>query len=470
MQGLLLLIICCITLADFCVTNFGFPAALRFSPEMLSAIIILFVLAFGIRNKFRFVSTKYWLVLGAFAFIILAGIITNGVEPGPILAGTRFYLRAIPLFFLPAVFSFTEQQVRWQLRLLLAFGLLQVPLASYQRRVVWLAERFSGDSVSGTLMDSGVLSIFLICSVLVLTGLFLRGRVSKFVFFALFFILLFPTTINETKVTVIILPIGLFAVFLIGAQPGQRLRVAAWAAVMLTAFAALFIPIYDLMEKNNPYKREIVDFFSDQKKLDAYMENRHAGVGGSQQVGRLDTVVVPLQYLSHDAVRLAFGLGVGNASHSSLGQNYSGRYYSLFQRFVYTSLAIFMLEIGILGIGLVVLLNWMILADTIAVARADGTSLTGSIAVGWTGVVIIVSILLAYSVIHAAESISYLYWYISGIIAARRTQMAIARVSEGTKLPAGHRSNGKTKARAPGLASSRGKIGRRTAGRAHSSL
>ncbi len=470
MQALLMLIICCITLADFSVTNFGFPAALRLSPEMITAIIMLFVLALGIRTKFRFVSTKYWLVLGALGFIIVAGIITNGVEPGPILAGTRYYLRAIPLFFLPAVFTFTEQQVRWQLRLLLALGLLQVPLASYQRRVVWLAERYSGDSVSGTLMDSGVLSIFLICSVLVLTGLFLRGRVSKLGFFALFFVLLFPTAINETKVTVVLLPIGLFAVFWIGAPPGKRLRVAVWAAVLLAAFAALFIPIYDLMEKNNPYKREIVGFFSDQKQLDAYMQKRAAGgVGAKADAGRLDTIVVPLQYLNHDAVRLAFGLGIGNASHSSLGQSFTGRYYSLFQHFVYTSLAIFMLEIGILGTGLVVLLNWIILADTIAVARADGTTLTGSIAVGWTGVVILISITLTYNVVQAAESISYLYWYISGIIAARRMQMAIAGVSGGTKIPA-HATALTEKLSRERLASVRRKIASRTAARTHSSL
>jgi hypothetical protein len=469
MQGLLLVMFCCITLVDFSVSKFGLPPSLRLIPEVISVILIFCVLPLGIQQKFRLVSPKYWLIFGALAIVIVAGIVTNNDGPGPILAGLRYYLRAFPLFFLSAVFTFTEQQLRGQLKLLLVLGLLQVPITCYQRWLVWIAERWSGDSVSGTLMDSGVLSIFLICSVLVLTGLFLRGRVSKLVFFSLFFILLFPTTINETKVTVVILPIGLLTVFLIGSPPGKRLLVAGWATVLLAAFGAIFVPIYDYMDRNDPYKREIVDFFSDQKQLDAYMEKRSGGgVGAKTEAGRVDTIVVPLHYLEHDAVRLAFGLGVGNASHSNLGQSFTGRYYDLFQRFVYTSMAVFMLEIGIFGTVLVVLLNWMLLADTLAVARADGT-LTGSIAIGWTGVVIIVSIALTYNVVESAESISYVYWYISGLIAARRMQMAIAGVSGGTKLPA-HPTALPEKPRRERLASNRRKIASRAAGRTHSSL
>jgi hypothetical protein len=469
MQALLLATFCCITFVDFSVSHFGLPPLLRLIPEVISVILIFCVLPFGIQQKFRLVSPKYWLIFGALAFVIVAGIVTNNDGPGPILAGLRYYLRAIPLFFLPAVFPFTEQQLRGQLKLLLALGLLQVPITCYQRWLVWIAQRWSGDSVSGTLMDSGVLSIFLICSVLVLTGLFLRGRVGKFVFFSLFFILLFPTTINETKVTVIILPIGLLTVFLIGSPPGKRLLVAGWAAVLLAAFGAIFVPIYDYMDRNDPYKREIVDFFSNQKQLDAYMENRHAaGVGAKASAGRVDTIVVPLQYLNHDAVRLAFGLGVGNATHSSLGQSFTGRYYDLFQRFVYTSTAVFMLEIGIFGTVLVVLLNWMLLADAFAVARADGT-LTGSIAIGWTGVVILMSISLTYNVVQSAESISYVYWYISGLIAARRMQMTIAGVNGVTTLPA-HAAALTGRPSRERLASSRRKIARRTAARTRSSL
>jgi hypothetical protein len=88
-------------------------------------------------------------------------------------------------------------------------------------------------------------------------------------------------------------------------------------------------------------------------------------------------------------------------------------------------LSIFILEIGIFGTALVFVLYWLVLRDSLAVARMDN-SLTGWIAVGWAGVAVLVVVATPYKGMHTYGSVSYLFWYFSGLIAARRMRLAHA--------------------------------------------
>jgi len=435
MHTLVILIMISITLLDFVAANSGAPAILKFVPEILSVVVTLYVLFEGVRKRFPNVALKYWLAFGGMTFVIVCGILANGVGTGPILAGIRSYVRAVPMFLLPAVCEFTDKQKTQQLKLLLGVGLLQIPITVYQRYIVWSEGRFSGDSVSGTLLHSGGLSVALICFVLVLAGFALRQRLGRMTFLVLFFTLLLPTTINETKATVVLLPLGLVTALVIGSPPGRRLRVAVWALLLLAAFSAVLIPIYDFTQERNPYKKELVTFFTDDKQLNGYLEAKHAGVGTTQQVGRSDALMIPAHYLARDPIRLAFGLGLGNASHSSLGQNFVGQYYDLFRQFVITSFTVFLLEIGVFGTALVFLLYWLVFADAVYVARRD-ESMMGSIAIGWSGVVVVMGLATFYMPTHVFNSLAFLYWYYSGMIAARRTHL----VSEELRIVAGARA------------------------------
>jgi hypothetical protein len=176
----------------------------------------------------------------------------------------------------------------------------------------------------------------------------------------------------------------------------------------------------------SPYRtnKHLVDFFTDQGEIEKYMESKKVGVGTVAPLRRGDAMKVPVQYLARDPVRLAFGLGLGNASKSNLGEAFSGNYYGLFQSFVILSFTVFILELGLLGTALVFLLYWLIFRDSVAVARSD-SGLVGSIAVGWIGAVVIMGMSTFYTDIHLFASLSYLFWYFSGIIAARRMQLAV---------------------------------------------
>jgi hypothetical protein len=430
MQVIVLLTLLSASVCEFIATLSPSLIYVKFVPEVLSIVITVMVVLEGLRRGFRLVAVKYWVAFGLALFIIVCGALTNSSGPGPIVAGMRSYLRAIPLFLVPAVFQFSDKQLATQIKLILFIGLLQAPVACYQRYIVWAAGRFSGDSVQGTATESGILSTFLVCVAVVLLGYFMRKQISKVVFFPLFFALLLPTMINETKATVLLLPVGLLTTVVAGSPRGMRVKVFSLGVTLLLVFGAIMVPVYDYFASKNPYKdqQHLMDFFTNEKTLGNYIQadKQKTGIGSTKQVRRGDAIRVPLEYLVQDPVKMAFGLGLGNASHSNLGQQFVGTYFDLFQAFAYISFSIFLLEIGILGTILVFILYAFVFFDAVAVARTDSNGTTSSLAVGWIGVVTVMSAATFYSAIHVYPILSYLYWYVAGIVAARRCQLALA--------------------------------------------
>jgi hypothetical protein len=57
--------------------------------------------------------------------------------------------------------------------------------------------------------------------------------------------------------------------------------------------------------------------------------------------------------------------------------------------------------------------------DCLVVSRRDD-SLTGAVATGWMGVVAIFMVSMAYNNFHFFAAVTYVYWYISGVVCARR--------------------------------------------------
>jgi hypothetical protein len=421
MQSFILVVICLVMFGEFTVNYSALPPILRFLPEAASAVLILYVIFSGTRDRFRLVAQKYWIVFTALAIVILCGVVNSFSGPGPTLSGARYLLRAVPLFFLPAVLPISDDALKRQLKLLLVLCLVQVPISLYQRLVIMQAGRFSGDDVRGTLLDSGILSMVEICAVLVLSGLLMKGRIGKLTFGVLFLTLLIPTAINETKATVLLLPVSLMVTLVMGAAPQNRLKYAGLGLAALVTFGAIFVPVYNKMEENNPVKRyqDITNYFTNEKNLNKYISSGVGGVGTKLNIRRGDAIMVPLQFLAKDPVTLAFGLGLGSVAPASLGKNSEGPYFGLFQNFIITSFTYFVLQVGIFGVSIILFLFWMVFRDTLWVAQRDD-SLVGAIAAGWTGVVAMYAISVFYNVYHDFASVTYLYGYFSGVICARR--------------------------------------------------
>jgi hypothetical protein len=410
------------------------PSVVKFLPDLLSVLCLLYVVVVGARQKFRYVSVKYWLIFGSLAFIMFCGPLVNHEGVGPIINGMRYYLRAIPLFFLPAVVDFSDRDLQNYLRFLLGLSLLQLPISVYQRLTAEAIGITTGDVVVGTLMESGILSLFVIGAMCLMAALMLRRRMSKLWFSVCFVLLLIPISINETKVTVILLPLGLLATFILAAPRGRRTLVTLQALAFMIIAAAIFVPLYDYFNKGVAGQFSIEDFFTNSAEVNKYMD-REAKVGTGQEAGRMDSLQVPFKAYARDPVKMIFGLGIGNASKSSLGSQFSGQYVSLYWNFVQAeSISGFLLELGLLGTSLVLLLHWMVLRDGIYVAKHDD-GLVGVLALGYVGAWITVTLGLFYGAIHIYESLAFMFWFFSGLFAARRRQLAVSRTRAKPPLP-----------------------------------
>jgi hypothetical protein len=54
--------------------------------------------------------------------------------------------------------------------------------------------------------------------------------------------------------------------------------------------------------------------------------------------------------------------------------------------------------------------------------------LMGAIAVGWAGITVLMTIAMPYITSHIYPSLAYLFWYMSGLVAAARMRLAFAAV------------------------------------------
>jgi cell division protein FtsW (lipid II flippase) len=432
MQSLALLMIVVVTMARFLATgnttmgSGWLPRYVAYLPEIVALLVLFFVIAYGTRNRFQFVRPAYWLTFGALCVGMICGVLVNAVEPGPMFAGMRTYLRAIPMFFLPAVFYFNEKHTRGQLYLLMTIAAMQVPLALYQRFETRAMGNFTGDWTSGSLLISSILSMFLVSAVCVLTAFYLRKQLRFRNYLLIAILLLIPTTVNETKGTLVLLPIGLLAVFLVGSEPGTRLRNMAVVTGLMAVFGAIFVPVYDHFIADRPYGgTSIGEFMTDRDKVEGYLY-KETEVGATGAVGRGDAILVPLRELAKSPPQLVFGLGIGNASVSSLGPRFNGRYAAVYGRFVMHSFSLLTLEFGLLGAFLVLLLYWLILRDSLTVASASNDT-KGVLALAWVGITTVIAIGSFYKNLILFESLGYLFWFYSGLIAAERMRLARSR-------------------------------------------
>lgn len=421
MNAFVLAMIAAVMLSGWAVNEYQLPRLLKLLPEAFSALALLLVVAYGVRDRFRNVRPAYWFAFAAMSLSLACGAVANGVDAGPVVTGLRNFVRAVPFFLLPAVYCFGERQLRTQLGLILLLCVPQLPLAIMQRNKALAFGNTSGDDVVGTLLLSGTLSIFLICVACVLTAFYLRRRLSFGRFLPLFVLVLLPTAINETKVTVLMLPVALLVTFIVGAEPRARLKSLLLGTVMIAIFGSIFVPIYDYYIVQREHGVTLAEFFADPDKVDTYM-GRGADIGATK-VGRTDAIVVPLRTSMQDPVQFAFGLGMGNVTGSPLGYAFAGEYADKLEPFVKSSASLLILESGIFGLLIALGLNWLAFQDARVVAARE-RGFMGALAVGWSGALVAILLGTFYANLIAHEAISYLFWYFTGLIAAHRMRRA----------------------------------------------
>lgn len=346
-----------------------------------------------------------------------------------LISGARIYLKYVPFFFIPLVFSFSTREIKNLLYLLLAFSLFQLPIAIYQR-FVESGGAISGDLVRGTLPTSSLLSVYLLCVFSIVFAFYLKKQLSLKLFVSLSFLLLIPTAINDTKGTVILLPIAVFLPALFSDMNKRKFTRLFGASLACLGILAMFSFGYNQLYGE---KHTVAEFFTDEYALQKKLAPKVSGIEPYRE-GRIDVIIAPFIEFSDQPFKLLYGLGAGNVGESFLGDRYTGAYHSEYGNRMYLAMANLILETGLLGVLLVMIFWAKISKDAFRLRTHSG--LEGAIALGWLGVMGILFLSLFYKNIINVNVIGYLFWFFAGYIASeslKADSRNTARASELSK-------------------------------------
>ena len=429
MQGLVVALFLQILIVEYLVERRGLLSPyFVLIPELLSGIVMIVVLLRLMNGTRLSLDWRYGLFLVVLLFTITFGWAVQDVPTGAMLAGARAYVKFLPFFLLPAVHGFTRRQLRVQLGLLLALALFQTPLAFVQRFLEFGNEMHTGDPVRGTLTASSPLSLFMIGAVAGVVIAYLRGRLRLVPMLLVAAWLIAPTTINETKATLVLLPVALLVPALLVGNRDVLRRLLPLVAVGALAITA-FVGVYNYFIQFREYPDSIGEFFSS----DELIRYVYTGAANTEQpyVGRFDSIELALKHTSSDPLKLAFGYGAGNVTQSFLPQ-FDGRYWDYYLRFGVgqTQVTQFLWEIGVVGLLAYLLLYYFVMRDALLLARSkDETASLGQL---WVIAMIVMTFGLLYKSLLYMNDMGYIFWYFSGLVASRAAairQRASRRVS-----------------------------------------
>ena len=405
-------------------------------PELFSiGLFALIVLKVGIDKKIS-LHPKYMILALLVILHVVVGLILNGVQPGTIAIGSRPYLKWLPLFFLPAIYHFSEEELRKILRLILVLCLIQLPVAFFQKLVEFSHMR-TGDVITGTLNFgmSGALSILLLSVIAVLTSFYARHKIGFGRYAVLVILLFLPTTINETKVTIVLLPFALFLPFLFSGQfhlLDKRMLMHVGMGVVLVAVYAVIYNFYQVEDRPD------ITEFVEREHMQAYMFGRSELIQKSdtvsaefdrvvgdmpEQIGeewtpRFTKMAITLKALSGDPIVMWTGVGIGNVSDSIvddfMGQ-YSRRFGNISRGITFT---IMLWETGLGGVLLLLIFVLFMARDTYHFISERGTR--GAFAGGFMAIHMMFLLMTIYINMFYAMVLIYLYILFGGFFAAER--------------------------------------------------
>lgn len=391
-------------------------------PETASGfLLILLLFAIGRRNAMA-LSPKYIIVGVILVLHISLGGILNAISPGAFVGGIRVYFAFLPLFILPAVYEFSERETRSFLKFVLAFALLQVPVSVYQRIFVYPITP-TGDVVRGMFPSGAIMSTFLIAVIAILMAMYLRGHLSRPKLFGLCCLLPIPMLINETKASVVLLPVALIGVAIFFRQSAARWRVITKTLGLCVAFVVIFGVAYDHYFAKPGERMALLKYFSEDALRDLQKDELQ---GNPRTVGRLDSIENAYDFLDEDFTKLAFGLGIGNVTNPDTISVIEGEYSDQYEDYgaATTTYSFLLWEIGSIGVFITLLIVALLLMD--AKRAAVGESFASSLALGWCGVLIMFPLAFLYKDLVHCNVVVALTMYVSGLMACSSYRTSIS--------------------------------------------
>lgn len=417
MKNIIYLLFAAIFTVDYLFTKVGVVGRyVTWLPELLSILAVVLIAVQVAARKPFFLPGKYLVILAFLVFHVLAGVILNSVQPGAVFTGLRTYFKYLPFFLVPAVFLVSDEDMMAQLKFLLVVGLLQLPLVIYQRFFQYAGVN-SGDPVSGTMLISSILSIFLISAIAILVAFYVKKKISLVPFCVMVGILFIPTTLNETKGSVVLLPLAVMVPILL--MPGKhKAKSMALPAAVLGVLLASFVVVYNMQPGRTDSGVDLTSFLSEERAK-AYLFKDSEGERAGEAVGKVDSYVLAFKTLSKDVFQQMFGLGIGNVT-GGFSKKLSGAYAEKYEYMEpgKTALSKIVWEMGVFGAVIIFVLCYMLFRDSVYLSRRD--DLSGTLALGWAAVMVIYMIGLGYKNVLIHNVIGYPFWYLSGYIAATR--------------------------------------------------
>ncbi|MEM1145300.1 MAG: hypothetical protein AAGI88_22195 [Pseudomonadota bacterium] len=394
-----------------------------FVPEVLAALLLASVMLELGRRKQLALSPKYMLLAILLLSHVLIGIALNTVPAGTVAGGMRLYFKFMPVFLAPCVVPYSEREIQNLLKFILFLCLLQAPVALLQRVFVF-SQQETGDVVRGTFGVGSILSITLVSIIVALVGFYQRNRLSKKQLALLAPTLFLPTMINETKGTIVLLPIAMFGLAMLNAKPGHAMKNLLLGSLLTLAFIGTFAAAYRVFFPGNlENDMGVLEFLFEGAAADAYYKDK--GPGEGKTIGRWDSVVFAYDILLADPTRLLAGLGIGNVSDPSTSSIIRGAYSEEFFEYGVdiTTISYLIWEVGLIGVAITFMMIGAIFWDAKALSRQD--TLVGALGLAWAAILTMMPAAMLYKdLIHHAQ-IGFLAALVSGIIvSARYRQLA----------------------------------------------
>lgn len=389
------------------------PRFMSFVTDMFAIIMCIFIALRLIGQRGVVIAPKYLALIALYVFTLVIGVILNWVRIEPLIVGIRFHFKYIPFFLMPIVFQFSAQDIERQLKFILVLLLLQLPMVILQRLVIFRG--YHADFISGTLGVSSHLSVFLICSIAVVFAFHLRGEIDLKRFLLLMFWLFLPATLNETKSTLILFPLALIlpAFFLPRIWASGKIRNLVTVGVVVVLLGTTFAVLFQQIEGYS-----VLATYEEEMEGQGYLYTGSQGGIGEKKIGRGDAILLALKDLSKDGAGLFFGLGPGNVvpigNRAFLGDYVASK---LRYRAEMITVTHQMWELGLIGVAIYLTFLFFLFRDALFLTKSS--DLFGILGLGFTAVVTIVFLSVIYKNIIYFNALYALFWYFSGVIAAR---------------------------------------------------
>jgi len=337
-------------------------------PEFIAIFIAISIPFRTATSKQTRLPLKYSMLLTLYLLHILIGFFLNQVAGFTMLAGLRIYTKFIPIFLVPLIYPFTESAFKKIILWIFALSMLQFPVVVWQRFFKY-ATSLSGDPMGGTLgmSTSGVLAIYLIIIISFLVAFYFKEEISLPVFLLSSAAAFIPITLNETKISFILLPFAfIFPALFIRGKREVIIRVLLVLLLFTVSFTALK-GVYDHFSKKR-YGYGITGFVTLPGIMEKYNKTR----------------ILPIKYAfvkaSEEPRFVFFGRGAGNVSEG-FTRELSGKYVEEGRRYgMGITFVKLMWELGMMGTILFYLFLFFVFWDAVKFCKQDGVS--GAFALG----------------------------------------------------------------------------------------